>query len=59
MKARLYFQHADFTDSMEIEADTLDELREIGNKELKRRSPDDYWSEIIPTPNQSTQGSTR
>lgn len=44
IKTTLHFTHGDFEDELTVEADTLDELREIANAEVARRNPDEYWS---------------
>lgn len=45
MKIRIHWITKDgFEDNIIIEADTLDELREIAKREVEKRNAVDYWS---------------
>lgn len=50
MKFRLHFVYDATTvleESMVIEAETIEELRKIADREVKKRNPQVYWSEEI------------
>ena len=50
MKFRIHFAIGDTRDSVVLEAETIEEIRDLANAELERRKvkPDDAWSEELP-----------
>ncbi len=46
IKATIYWIKNGFEDSANIEADTIDELREKANEIIEERKPEDYWSKV-------------
>lgn len=51
MKFRIYFEVEDIEDFFEVEADTLDEMRDVAKREIDVRNLDvaknNVWSEEI------------
>lgn len=47
MKVKINYEVNDTEDSIILEADTVEELRIIANREMKRRNAVNYWSEVI------------
>ena len=47
IRYKICFVHDDYEDSIIIEGESIEELRQQAERIIQARQPDDYWSEEV------------